>query len=82
MKKERKHSQCMLSWQPNYLLKLPARMAKIEKIQLAKIRRKIEKNQFNTTPFDGGHVGKIPAKILLGAGHFGTQFSRQKGQTA
>ena len=77
-KKKKENTLCMLSWQPNYLLKLQARMAKIEKIQVGKIRRTMEKIRF-TMPFDGGHVGKIPAEIWLGAGHFGTQISRQKG---
>jgi hypothetical protein len=36
----------MLSWQPNYLLQPPARMAKTEKIQSITIRREIEKIWF------------------------------------
>ena len=74
----------MLSWQPNYLLQLPARMAKIEKIQVTTSKRQLGKIRFTIENHAvwRGHVGKIPAKIWLGADHFGTQFSRQKGQTA
>jgi hypothetical protein len=72
----------MLSWQPNYLLQLPARMAKIEKIQVTTIRQQIEKIRFTTVNHadDGGHVGKIPAKIWLGAGHSAPKFLAKRAK--